>query len=100
NRLVSGLNTIPSVSTKVDFYKQQAILFENYAAELMQIDLEKFKKETSMYSALVYELETSTDENTLNQVLKNALKTIGIKIPWGDDFNSFMNNKSKVLIFE
>lgn len=100
NRLVSGLNTIPSVSTKVGFYKQQAILFENYAAELMQIDLEKFKKETSMYSALVYELETSTDENTLNQVLKNAVKTIGIKIPWGDDFNSFMNNKSKVLIFE
>ena len=100
NQLVSILNTVPSMSTELDFYKKQAIYFENYAAELMQIDLEKFKEETSMYSTLAKELESAKDETTLNHMLKNAFKIIGIEIPWGDNFNGFMNDKSTTLVFE
>lgn len=100
NRLVSILNTVPSMSAELDFYRQQAIYFENYAAELMQIDLEKFKEETTVYSTLAKELETAKDETALNHMLKNAYQTLGIEIPWGDDFNVFMNDKSQTLVFE
>lgn len=100
NRLVSVLNTLPTLSTEVDFYKHQAFYFEHYAAELMQIDLKTFTKESGMYSALAHDLETAEDEVALNRLLKNALTALGIKIPWGDDFNSFMNDKSKTLVFE
>lgn len=100
NRLVSVLNTLPTISTEVDFYKHQAVYFENYAAELMKIDLAKFKEEITMYSTVAKDLETVEDEITLNLILKKALKTLGIEVPWGDSFDDFMNDKSKVLIFE
>ncbi|MDO5407377.1 MAG: hypothetical protein Q4F28_08620 [Eubacteriales bacterium] len=100
NKLVSVLNTLPTLSTEVDYYKKQAVYFEHYAAELMQIDLEKFKEETTMYTELADSISTAKDQNELNKLLKNAVKTIGIEIPWGDDFNAFMNDKSKVLRFE
>ena len=100
NKLVSVLNTLPTLSTEVDYYEKQAVYFEHYAAELMQIDLEKFKEETTMYTELADSISTAKDQNELNKLLKNAVKTIGIEIPWGDDFNAFMNDKSKVLRFE
>lgn len=100
NQLVSALNILPTISTEVDFYKNQALYFEQYAAELMQIDLKTFKEESAMFSALAYDLDTAEDETALYHLLKNALTKLGIKIPWGDDFNGFMNDKSKTLVFE
>jgi len=100
NQLVSVLNNVPSVSAEVNYYKQQALYFEHYAAELMQIDLQKFKNEVEMYSTLATNLNNAQNETELNAMLKNALKIIGVSIPWTDDFNSFMSDKSKVLVFE
>lgn len=100
NKLVFVLNTLPTLSTEFDFYKKMAVYFENYAAELMQIDLAKFKEEVNMYSVVAKDLETAEDEVSLNRILKNALKTLGIEVPWGDNFSGFMNDKTKVLVFE
>lgn len=100
NQLISVLNTLPTISTEVDFYKRQAAYFEAYAAELMRIDLAKFKSEVNTYSIIAKDLESSTDETSLNRILKNAIITLGIEVPWGDNFNDFMNDKSKVLRFE
>lgn len=100
NHLVSKLDSIPSISTEVDYFKKQAIYFEYYAAELMQIDLQKFQSETKLYATLVQNFEKAKDETELNIMLKTAAKTIGFELPWGNDFNSFMNDKSKVLKFE
>lgn len=91
---------LPTISTEVDFYKRQAAYFEAYAAELMRIDLAKFKSEVNTYSIIAKDLESSTDETSLNRILKNAIITLGIEVPWGDNFNDFMNDKSKVLRFE
>lgn len=100
NRLVSVLNNVPSMSSEVEYFKRQAIFFEHYAAEIMQIDIKTFKEEADMYLSLASELETVEDENNLNILLKKATKLLGIEIPWGDDFNSFMNDKDAVLVFE
>lgn len=100
NRLVSVLNKVPSMSSEVEYFKRQAVFFEHYAAEIMQIDTKKFKEEADMYLSLASELETVEDENNLNILLRKATKLLGITIPWGDDFNSFMTDKDAVLVFE
>lgn len=100
NRLVSSLNSVPSISTEVDYFKRQAALFERYAAKLMEIDLNQFINETKIYSTLAHELERTDTNAALNQLLKKAVLSIGIEIPWGDDFNSFMNDKTQTLRFE
>jgi hypothetical protein len=100
NLLVSALNDVPTFSSQADYFKHQAIAVERYAAELMQIDLQKFKDETAMYSALALNLNNAKDNTELNTMLKQAVKTIGIEIPWGNDFNRFMNDRSNVLVFK
>lgn len=100
NHLVSVLNSIPSVSSEVDYYKRQATYFKRYAAELIRIDLQQFIDEEKVFSEFACRLNNVQDGTELNALLKDAVQKIGIKIPWGDDFNSLMNDKSKVLIFE
>jgi len=100
NKLVRMFNTLHTVSTEVNYFYQQAVNFEKYAAELMKIDIEKFREEVSMYYSLVLDIENAKSETELNIMLKNALNTIGVKIPWEGDFDSFMSNKNAVLVFE
>ena len=71
-----------------------------YAAKLMEIDLEKFKKETSMYNSFAQDIENITDEKELNRKLKEIMTLTGIKIPWEGEFDSFMSNKNNRLVFE
>ncbi len=100
NKLFNFLDNIHSIETEIDYFKRQAEYFEQYAAELMQIDLEAFKKEEAMYSAVAEKIENATTEKELNTVLKDAVKTLGINIPWGDqDFDSFMKDKNSTLRF-
>lgn len=100
NKLVCILNNLHTVSTEVNYFYQQAAYFERYAAELMKIDIEKFREETEMYYSLALEIENAKSEAELNIMLKNVLNTIGVKIPWEGDFDSFMSNKNAVLVFE
>lgn len=100
NHLVSVLNNVPSMSSEVEYFKRQAVFFEHYAAEMMQIDIKKFKEEADIYSSLTLELESIEDEGSLNILLRKTTKLLGIEIPWGDDFNSFMHDKDAVLVFE
>ena len=100
NKLVCTLNKIQTIDTEVDYFCRQAEYFEKYAAELMSIDLDKFKEEILMYSNIVSELTESKNEEELNTLLKQALNLIGVQIPWEGDFDNFMNNKNLVMVFE
>ena len=100
NKLVNWLNKINTLSAEVEYFRQQAIYFEMYAAKLMEIDLEKFKKETSMYNSFAQDIENITDEKELNRKLKEIMTLTGIKIPWEGEFDSFMSNKNNRLVFE
>ena len=100
NKLVSKLNNLHAFSTEVNYFYQQAEYFEKYAAELMSIDIEKFREETELYYSFAFEVENAKSETELNTMLKNILNTIGVKIPWEGDFDSFMSNKNAVLVFE
>ena len=99
-RLVSVLNTLPSISNDINFYKMQAEKFKIYAAELMKIDIEQFRRETAVYESLADELESADNDAELNIILKNATIKLGIQLPWQGDFDQFMSNKENVLVFE
>ena len=49
NRLVKSLNDIHTVETELNYFTRQAEYFEAYAAQLMKIDLERFKRETAAF---------------------------------------------------
>ncbi len=100
NKLVSFLNNLTPFTQEIDYFKRQAIYFEVYAAELMKIDIDKFKKEINIYSEFYKKLEEIDNEYELNSILKNIIDNIGCKLPWDGDFKSFMSNKSAVLVFE
>lgn len=99
-KLVCALNNIHTIDTEVDYFYRQAEYFEKYAAELMNIDIDKFKEETLMYSNIALNITEGKNEEELNTLLKEALNLIGVKIPWEGDFGNFMNDKNLVLIFE
>ncbi len=100
NKLVNSLNKVSTLSSEVDYFRQVAKYFEMYAAKLMEIDLEKFKKETSLYNSFAQEIENITDEKELNKRLKEIMSVTGIKIPWEGEFDSFMSNRNNRLVFE
>lgn len=102
NQLIRKLDGLHTIETEVNYYRQQAKFFQRYAAELMEIDLEEFKRETSLYSNAVAKLEGATTENELNSILKSIYVELNMMIPWGDNasFGEFMEDKSAHLVFE
>lgn len=101
-RLFKILDSLPSIETTINYYRQQAELFDRYAAELMNIDLAQFKKEVTLYETIATDLKNATTENELNGVLRQALRDIGVMIPWNGyrSFDQFMSNKSASMVFE
>lgn len=101
-KLFKALDNLHTIETEINYYRQQADYFERYAAELMEIDLEQFKKEALFYESTAIKLEGAKTEDELNSVLKQALKEIGIAIPWSgyESFDKFMSDKSARLVFE
>jgi hypothetical protein len=87
------------LNASVDYYRQQADYFESYAAQLMKIDLEKFREETALFDSFACEIENVEDERVLNSRLKTIISKIGIQLPWGEDFDGFMSDKNAVMVF-
>lgn len=100
NKLVKSLNKFHTIENEVDYFRRQAEYFEKFAAKLMEIDIKKFKEEAEMFTTLTFEIENAKNNYELNIILKKALSTIGVRIPWEGDFNNFMNDKNTVLVFE
>lgn len=103
NKAVKFLNNIPTLDDDIVFFKEQARLFEEYAAKLMDIDVDKFRKETAAYNSVAAQLESTKNDKELNKLLKHSLHSIGIRMSWEsthDSFNSFMQDKKTVLRFE
>ena len=96
---MDGLHTI---ETEISYYRQQAAYFEQYAAKLMDIDIEQFQKEVSLYGNIAYALEGAQTEKELNLALKRALDSLDIVIPWREygSFDNFMSDSSACLVFE
>lgn len=102
NKIVKSLDEIHTIETEINYYRDQADYFEKYAAKLMNIDIDKLRQETAMFNNLAKSIDITETEEELNCILKNAVKAIGIKVPWNEyaDFNSFMDDDDSLLVFE
>lgn len=102
NKVFKALDGLHTIETEINYYRQQAIYFEQYAARLMDIDLEQFQKEVALYGNIVYDLEGAQTDQELNFALKRALNSLNVVIPWKgyDSFDNFMSDKKACLVFE
>ena len=101
NSVVSKLDKIHSIEDDIHFFKKQADLFEKYAAELMKIDLIKFKREIAEYETISQTISCASSSKDLNRVLKNSFQILGIETSWEQthkSFDAFMKDKNKKLI--
>lgn len=95
NMIIDALNRIPSEVTDM---KEISAYLEKYAAELNQVDLEKFRRDSEQYEEGALRIINARDDQELSIVLKDIYGTL--ELPWQGDFDDFMENKSNHLIFE
>lgn len=102
NQLVQQLNNIHTLETELNYYRRQAAYFEQYAAQLMQIDLEQFEKETQAFKEIAAKLDGVLTAAELNSVLRQAFIARNLPLPWEgfEDFDSFMHDNSAHLVFQ
>jgi hypothetical protein len=75
-------------------------LLKEYQTRLMQLDLNKFKRDTGSYKIIADYISGEYNEQDFNVMLKLTYNYIGIPCPWGEGlFDDFMQDKNKVLTF-
>lgn len=101
-KLFSILDSLPFVEKEIAYYRQQAEYFERYAAEMMNIDIAQFKKETKMYGDIARKLESVMTDEELNLILLKTQQEAGIRSPWEghDKFQDFMDDADACLVFQ
>lgn len=100
NKLVSKLDRLDILNTGASYYIKQSKYLDKYAAELMNIDINKFREETDLYYSFALEIENIKSEDELNIKLKNILNNIEANMPWNGEFDDFMSDKNNRLVFE
>ncbi len=96
------LNSIDPTARALEYYKQQTEYFRAYAAKLMELDIEQFKKTVEIYSTSVNELMSAKDDKTLNMLLENTIKKLDITTPWAnhDSFEAFLADENTIFEFK
>lgn len=89
-----------SIQRQIDAYKRITEALCIYLEELQRIDLELYEKETRDYMKVVRTFENVTSEKELNMVLLNSYEELGIKKPWEGEFDEYMSNKNRKLVFK
>lgn len=102
NQLVQKLNNIHTLETELNYYRRQAEYFEQYAAQLMQIDLEQFKQETGAFKEIAVKLNDVLTQDEVNAILIQAFTSRHLPLPWEgfENFDSFMQDTNTHLVFQ
>ena len=102
NQLVQKLNNIHTLETELNYYRRQAEYFEQYAAQLMQIDLEQFEQETGAFKEIAVKLNDVLTQDEVNAILIQAFTSRHLPLPWEgfENFDSFMQDTSTHLVFQ
>ena len=91
--------TIDPFSEHVEYLKNQVILYEEYVAKLMSVDIESLKIEMNKFNR-VLDILQGDNIIEMNSNLKEILVELDINLPWTDDFNAFMGDRKNKLVFE
>ena len=99
NKLVSWLNQLPSLEREISFYREQAEYFEAYAAQLMKIDVDGFKRELEKLRNLADEISDLKSESDLKVKLVQFYKDNKMDFPWKGDFRRSLREHSHHLVY-
>lgn len=99
-KIVDFLNSIPNVDHVVEFYKKQAVYFEEYAAKIANIDIDKFKREVNVYQNIAINVGSAQSDSQLLDYLNSIYDNLCLNRPWQGDFDDFMSNKNNRLVFK
>lgn len=94
------LNINFSLQKQLNAYIRINEALELYLSELEQIDFERFQKETEQYNAMLTLIQRAGSEEELNILLKNEYKALGLSLPYHENFEEFMQDKSSILEFK
>lgn len=103
NKVVEIINKIPSIDNYVAYVKMQAQVLDEYAAKLMSLDIETFRKETSLFVEASIILDNiGEDDTTINGKLIAIYDMLRIELPWRgfSSFDEFMNDETAILTFK
>jgi hypothetical protein len=103
NKLVEIINKIPSIDNYVAYVKMQAHVLDEYAAKLMNLDIETFRKETGLFVEASIMLDNiAEDDTTINGKLIAIYDMLRIELPWRGftSFDEFMNDETAILTFK
>ena len=96
NKTIAALNMY---MTDDQSFRQLAADFAMYAAQIADIDVEKFCLETDRYQNVADEINAALDEEDLHEILESAFEDMQMNTPWTGDFDSFMANPQNKLVF-
>ena len=87
----------------IAYFKRQKALVEEYNAELMRLDLDKYREQTQAYEYVGDRLASVRNDDELNYRLKEIMHGLGIQMSWErshDTFDAFMKDRSSRMHFE
>ncbi len=84
---------------QLDAYIRVNEALSDYLSQLEQLDIEKFKEETNKYKGLLLLIEGAESEESLNAILLNEYKSLGLELPYKGEFDEFMQDNNAVLEF-
>lgn len=90
-KAIVWLNKIPCIENQIAYFRKQAVMLDQYCAELMNIDLEKFKREIATLKNIANRICQCQSPQSLNFVLISSYKEFGWGLPWIDSCESFDN---------
>lgn len=101
NNFVKWLDSLPTIENYTAYAHQQAEMLNRYAAKVYDLDVARFKRETTAISAALDNVTADMDDRTLLLSLQEVYGTLGFELPWGNNrsFDNFMNERSVTLTF-
>lgn len=84
----------------VNAYEYNAMYFQKYYAELLQIDLEGYERKIEEYDMATKRIEEAYSIDELNYILNDVYDNLKIEKAWTGDFDSFMGNPNNHLAFK
>ena len=99
--LTNEFNKVPTITGNIALYRENALAFEQMAANLAQIDLDELKRIIEGYDHLVGKMKAVTEPQELNRILMEYYKENKRELPWGNrSLEEHWADKSSRLVFK
>ena len=87
------------IQSTIDQYREEYEYLKEYRKELESLDIDTFTSLLGIYNTELDRLKNINSEEILNEYLLDLFDKLNIIKPWTGDFNEFMNDKNKYLVF-